>query len=260
MFVPAALATAVIAQIGRAATSMLGGPQASSAAVLDFAVAIPMIIGGLMFSAAVLRKAVRDEFIGPIGLTLGRDEMRLLGVGASATLLSIPIFLVLMMVLSATVMRSLASSPEALEALAADPDAMLKAIVEALGPVGIGVMALLFLIVFSIATGFVALANAATTGAKRIMLFQAWSWIGGNVSRVLLAFVLTAAPVIIVNAIIAETIATVFFSLTGDSASLLPYLLVLTLITFLNALFSLPSIALGAILYKGLRPADVVAN
>jgi hypothetical protein len=256
-FVPAAFATAVISQIGQAATLMLGGGAAPS---LGLAVALPMILAGLMFTGAVMRKAVRDEFAAPIGVKLGGDEARLLGVGASVTLLAIPIFLLLMVGLSATVLRSVAPSPEAMEALAADPEAMMQAIIDTLGLGGLTVLTTVLLAMFALATGFVSLANAATTGEKRIMLFQAWSWMRGNVMRVLAVFLLTAAPVIFINSTISEVVITLFFSAAGEAPSLLPYLLVLTLITFVTTLVGIPISAMGAILYKGLRPGDLAAR
>jgi len=257
MFVPAALAMAVISQIGRAATAMMGG---GTAPVLDIAVVIPMMLAGLMFSGAILRKAVRDEFTPPIGMALGADEMRLLGVGVSVTLLLMPIALLLMIALSATIMRSVAPTPEQMEVLAADPEAMMKAIVDALGMGGLAVMAAVVVVLFSIAMGLVALADAATIGEKRIMIFQAWSWMRGNVLRVFGLFVLTVAPVMVVNVVVGEVIASVLFSLSGGAVSLLPYLLTLTVITFLNALVSIPISAMGALLYKGLRPPELGAR
>ncbi len=255
-FVPAALATAAIAQIGRAATLMMGG----GAPALDILVAVPMILAGLMFSGAVLRKAVRDEFVPPVGVTLGGDEARLLGVGVSVTLLAIPLFLLLMIFLSATVFRSVAASPEAMEALAADPEAMMQALIDALGVGGLTMLMVVLVAVFCLSTGLVALADAATIGEKRIMVFQAWSWIRGNVLRVLTVFLLTVAPVIIINTVVAEALTTVFVMVSGGAVSVLPYLLVLTLITFLNSLLSIPVSAMGAILYKGLRPTDLAAS
>lgn len=257
MFVPAALAMAVISQIGRAATAMMGG---GTAAVLDFAMLVPMILAGLMFSGAVLRKAARDEFVPPIGMTLSADEGRLLGVGASVTLLMMPAALLLMLVLSFTLMRSIASTPEEMEALAADPQALMQAIIDGLGMGGLAAMTVVLLVLFSIAMGLVALADAATIGEKRIMIFQAWSWMRGNVMRILGLFVLTAAPIFVINTIVGEAIMSLLLSLSGGSLSLLPYLLGLTLITFLNVLVSMPVSAMGALLYKGLRPPGTAAR
>lgn len=256
-FVPAALAMAVISQIGRAATAMMGG---GTAAILDFAILVPMILAGLMFSGAVLRKAVRDDFIPPIGMALGADEGRLLGVGASVTLLLMPVALLAMIILSFTVMRSIAATPEELEALAADPQALMQAIIDGLGMGGLAAIAMALLVVFSIVMGLTALADAATIGEKRIMIFQAWSWMQGNVFRILGLFVLTAAPIIVINTATGEAIMSLLLGVSGGSVSLLPYLLALTLITFLNVLASIPVSAMGALLYKGLRPPDLAAR
>lgn len=257
VFLPAALAMAIISQIGRAATILMGG---GGAATLDLAAAAPLMVAGLMFTGAVMRKAVRGEFTPPIGLALGRDELQLLGVAASAILIAIPVLLLPSMVLSATLLQSVASTPEAVDALAADPEALMAALAQALGPGGIALLTASMLVVVSIMVGLVGLANAATIGERRIMIFQAWSWLRANVLRVIAVMLLTVAPVLVLNVFVAELLASAFLSVTGGSLTLLPYLLMHTTISFVSALLGIPAQAMGAILYKGLRPPDFVAK
>jgi hypothetical protein len=256
-FLPAAAIAAVISEIGVAAVLLAGGSPAASGGLLAM---VPTILAGLMFTAAILRKQVRDEFRAPTGLALGGDEGRLFGVAVSMVLLAIPMFLLLTVVLSMTVFRQIAATPEALEELAADPNAFAEALLQALGPGGVLVFIAVALVIASIIFGMVALANAATIGEKKIVIFQAWSWMGGNTLRVFGAMVLTVAPILILTSVVAQVVASALVGMSGDAVGAIPYLLATILIAFLNLLLGIPIQALGGVLYKGLRPADFAAK
>jgi hypothetical protein len=248
---PAAAICALLSQIGAAATLLTASAgQAASANIVTF---VPGILAGLMYSAAVLRKAVRDEFVSPVGLTLGRDEGRLFGLSVSVFLIGIPIVFLLSMLLFGPIMGRIAPTPEAAEALAQDPEALAKAFAEALGPGGVLAVEIGGILLYCLVLGLVTFMQAATIGEKRIVLFQALRWTGGNLFRVLAAIVLTILPVSIITAVV---------TLGGGAliVDVLTYLLVTTVIAFIGNIVAIPIAALGAVLYKGLRPPDFVAK
>src|SRR5262249_1047411 len=83
---------------------------------------------GVFLTAAILRKAVRDEFLGPIGLAFGQDEARLLGVLGSTVLLLLPVAIVGAIIYTIVLIGSMHLTPEQMEAMSQDPVAMQKAI------------------------------------------------------------------------------------------------------------------------------------
>lgn len=247
---PAAAICAILAQVGVAASVLVAPEQAAQPSLLSL---IPTLLAGVMFTAAVLRKAVRDEFVPPVGLTLGGDEGRLIGVGACIALVAIPIAFLLSIVFAATVFSRVAATPEAMEALAENPEALMQALEQALGPTGMVILEIVATVLMCITFGIVALVQAATVGEKRIMLFQALRWMGGNTLRVLAAFVLTVAPALIFSSVISIFI--------GPMITSIPMLLAMSvLIGFVGNLLAIPVAALGAVLYKGLRPSDFAAK
>ena len=249
LLVPAAAICAVLAQVGAAANLLVAPGQAGSPSLLSL---IPTLLAGVMFTAAVMRKVVRDDFLAPVGLKLGGDEGRLL-VGTCVTMIAIPIVFLLSIIMMSTVFSRIAATPEAMEALAENPEAMMKAIEEALGPTGLLALEIVSILLLCIALGLIALLQAATTGEKRIVLFQALRWMGGNTLRVLAAIVLTVAPTLIVSAVLSVVI--------GPLINSIPTLLLFSVVVgFVGNMLSVPVAALGAILYKGLRPVDFVAK
>jgi hypothetical protein len=256
-FLPAAVITGVVS--GGVPVLLTGGAQSpQNATFANFAVFAVTAVAGVFFTAAVLRKAVRDEYQSPTGLTLGPDETRLLGVlGAMALLFLPPVFL-FSIVLVIVLFGRIASSPEQLEALMADEAAMSKAIADALStPAGmmIQLLGLVFLVFLVIVSARLIMVNAAAIGEGRIVFFQTWSWSKGNVFRIVAAMILTALPVWLFNLILNSILAG-----TGAAQNLVAAIVVNSGISIIAALGSIPSIALGAQLYKGLRPPDFVAK
>ncbi len=268
LFLPAAALVAAISQTGAILSFLLAPAEGQSQSALQAAIDqvliyAPALIASVVFAAAVLRKAVRDEFTGRTGLAFGADERRLLGVMLAMACLFLPLIGLVLLVLSITVFSRIATSQEALEALLADPDAMNAAIALALGEAGSAALSLFIMIIFAI---FILLAarlcmvNAATIGERRIVIFQTWSWSRGNVLRVIAALILTFLPVIMINNLIGSVAIAVMQSASGAGPSIPVFVLASFAVSFVTTLTSLPTVAPGAILYKGLRPKDFVAK
>lgn len=268
LFVPAAAIVAVVSQVGP--TLALLNPPAPGVqqSVMqnmlgDFLAYTPAMIASLLYSAAILRKAVRNEFIGRVGLTLGADEVRLLGVAAAMACLFVPLVSLVVIVLSITVFSKIATSDAALEALLADPEAMNDAIIAAVGENGAAALSLFIMIMFVV---FIVLAarlymvNAATIGERRIVMFQTWSWSSRNVLRVLAAMILTVLPVMLIDSVVDSIGVSLLLSLPEGARGVFPILLIRALVTFVGAMTTIPVVALGAIFYRGLRPPGFVAK
>ena len=252
LFVPTA---AVVGTVTGFALLIGGGGTAPGPALLSM---LPPLVAGVMFTAAILRKAVRNEFTGPAGLGFGQDEMRLLGVLGSIVLLIFPVVFLALMVFSVYIVGRLGLTEQELEALSADPEALAKAMTDALGPTGILAMYGLFfagvaLLVYVLAKLF--MVNAATIGEKKIVFFQTWAWSKGNTYRIILAMLLTALPAAGVNLLLQILVAS-----TGAGANLIVAVVVNAIAGFVAAMVNIPQIALGAHLYKGLRPPEFVAK
>ena len=183
MFLPAAGVTAVIAAFGPMFMMMSSGPAPITGAAApsigpgDFIAAIPGTIAGLLFAAVVLRKVVRDEFLGPTGLAFGADELRLLGVMAGLACIVIPFGTLVFVVVQVVVLARLAATPEAAAALTDNPEAFGAALETALGPAGLMAFTLfLMALLGAFLYGLVRLAmiNAATIGERRMVMFQTW--------------------------------------------------------------------------------------
>ncbi len=264
LFLPAAAIVAVVAQVGPLLAAFSPPQPGQSQTVMqtllgDFLINLPSMIVSLLYSAAILRKAVRNEFTGTFGLSFGADEVRLLGVAAAMACLFVPLISLVVIVLAVTVFSKLATSQQALEALLADPEAMNDAIIAAVGEGGAAALSLFIMFMFAL---FIVLAarlymvNAATIGERRMVIFQTWSWTSGNVFRVLTAMILTILPVMLIDSIV-SSFAVTLLGATGQGDVTL-WLLARTAITFVGALTTIPVVALGAIFYKGLRPPGFV--
>ncbi len=98
--------------------------------------------------------------------------------------------------------------------------------------------------------------NAATIGERRIVFFQTWGWSRGNVFRVVAAIILIALPAALLNMILGS----ILNSAGNAQPAFMTAIIVDSALSLIAALVSIPSIALGAQLYKGLRPPDFVAK
>jgi hypothetical protein len=265
LFLPGAIIVALVSQIGPLVAVLTVPPVAQQQTVLESVIGqivtyLPATLISLVYTAAILRKAVRDEVTGQFGLTFGADEIRLIGVSAGMACLFVPLISLVVIVLAVTVFSKIATSEAALEALLNDPEAMNNAIVAAVGEGGAAALSLFIMFMFAL---FIVLAarlymvNAATIGERRMVIFQTWSWTKGNVLRVLAAMILTLLPIMLIDSFI-ETLGLNILAAAGEGAPLIPWLLVRTVITFVGAITTIPVVALGAIFYKGLRPPGFV--
>lgn len=268
LMLPAAAITAALSQIGLVLVMMLrpaptAGESMLAVTLWDLVAVAPAMVASLMFTAAILRKALRDEFIGPTGMAFGADEIRLLAVMAALTCMILPLGGLFFLVVSTFVFSRIATTPEALNALLADPEALNAALEAALGPTGVLAFLLFFILVMAIflyvSTRLVTV-NAATMGERRVVIFQTWSWSRGNVWRILGAVVLTGLPVMFFQGLLDSVGIEAVQATPEGSGRAMVQLGVSTVTTFLFAIAGIPSIALGAILYKGLRPGDFVAK
>lgn len=268
LFLPAAALVAAISQIGLVLSFGMapadGQPQSAlQGPLVDILIYTPVAIASLFFAAAVLRKAVRDEFIGRTGLVFGPDELRLLGVMLAMACLYLPLAGLVVFVLAITVFGRIATSPEALEALLADSEALNNAITLALGETGSAALSLFIMIIvaiFILIAARLSMVNAATIGERRIVIFQTWSWTRGNVLRVIAALILTFLPVILINNLVGSIAIALMQAMPGASESVPLLLLASFAVSFVTSMTSIPPLALGATLYKGLRPPDFVAK
>ena len=247
LFLPAAFIPAVGAAISTLLGSTIGG---------IFLGLVISIIASAVFSATVLRKAVREEFNAPLGVGFGADELRLIGVQLCFALLILPFALLFGLLFTAGAIGRSGMSEAEIEAISTDPEAVNKLFVDFLNtPLGASIAVLCVVLVGLVAVRLF-LVNAAAIGERRIVFFQTWAWSRGNVLRLLGAIILTALPALIANLLLAEFLVSLF----GPSGSALLLALANVVVSLVGSLLSIPVIALGAILYKGLRPPDFVAK
>lgn len=217
-------------------------------------------LSGAVFAAAVLRKALRPGEPGGATPGFGVDEMRLVGVSVSLTLMFLPLVMIAAFILSAVVAGRLADSPEAMAELAADPRKLADAIVASMSPAGqmafSGFILLLTGVGLWLATRL-CLVNAATIGERRIVILQTWTWTKGNLLRVLAAMVLTYMPALIIGSVVTSLVAP-----GGESThvNVVTAALIGGVQGFVAALTTIPGLALAAQLYAGLRPPEFVAK
>lgn len=267
-FAPAALIVAATAQLGvvfqfLSQNSETSPRSALDAGISDILVSLPALIAGTVFTAAVLRKAVRGEFNGRVGLGFGADELRLFGVLGSLLLLFIPLIALVVGVIWMVVLSKLAATPGELEVLLNDPDAMSEAISRVLGPTGEAAFALFMVMAFGLGLVLMArlfMLNAATIGEKRVVMFQTWSWSRSNVLRMIAAIILVGLPIMIINNMVTSVAMGVLQSMPVGAGAIAVSLTVGALVSFVSAMASIPMVALGAVFYKGLRPPDFVAK
>jgi hypothetical protein len=255
LFLPAAAVPAIANGL-----SLALSPATAGAANLmnDFGGMMIVTIASVFFTAAVLRKVVRDEFIAPWGLAAGPDEMRLLGVLGCFLAIFVPPIILIGVVFQIFLLSRIAASPEELADLMADSEVFSEAIVQQLGAGGLLMLDVILavLIVIAIVTVVrLSMVNAATIAERRIVFFQSWSWSKGNVLRMLGALVITTLPAMLLDLIVAAVV----LGIAGAGPAPVQFLAG-GIVGFVQSLLSIPAIALGAVLFKGLRPSDFVAK
>ena len=268
MFLPAAVAVALVSQLGFALAVMSGGGGGDQAAVNAnlgslALLSLPALLASVVFAAAVLRKFLRNEFTGPMGLGFGADELRLLAILGAFACMFIPLGTLAVLIISATVLSRLAQSEQELQVLLQDQEALSEALAPALGPGGTLVFLLFTMLLLAAAIYLVTrlfMVNAATIGERRVVMFQTWSWSRGNVLRMLAAIMLTWLPAYMIDNLVIEVGAAILRPMTIEGNAGTVLIAFNAVATFVATMAGIPSIVLGAILYKGLRPVDFVAR
>jgi hypothetical protein len=246
------LPAAALPAVASGLAPLLGSASASVFGLLLASVA--GLLANVFFTAAVLRKAVRDDFIAPLGIAFGEDETRLLAVFLCFVLLFTPFAILFGLVFTVMALGRAGLTEAEIEAMAADPEAAERLFSEFLAtPLGAS-LAIVCFVVFAYVGVRLAMVNAAAVGERRIVFFQTWSWSRGNVLRMLAAIVLTTLPVMVVNVFLTE----LALSLAGPTAPLPVLALASALVALVGSLLSIPTISLGATFYKGLRPPGFV--
>jgi hypothetical protein len=252
--IPACL---VMAAAGAASLSVSLGPGPGPLALAS----VISVLAGAVFAAAVLRRALRPDEAGGGTPRFGADEFRLIGVSISLFLMFLPLVTLAVFVLTAVVAGRVASSPEAMQELAADPQKLADAIAASMSPAGQMAFSGFILLLTAIAlwlTVRLSLVSAATIGERRMVVLQTWGWTKGNLLRVLAAMALTFLPAMLVRGAVTSL-------LTPDAEG--PLRLSVTTAAliggvqgFVAALTTIPALALAARLYAGLRPPNFAAK
>ena len=175
----------------------------------------------------------------------------------------IPLGTLAVLIISATVLSRLAQSEQELQVLLQDQEALSEALARALGPGGTLAFLLFTMLLLAAAIYLVTrlfMVNAATIGERRVVMFQTWSWSRGNVLRMLAAIMLTWLPAYMIDNLVIEVGAAILRPMTIEGNAGTVLIAFNAVATFVATMAGIPSIVLGAILYKGLRPVDFVAR
>ncbi len=237
-FLPAALVVALAAIL----SALLG---ATSGLQLIFNL-VGMLVDAA-FAAVVFRKFMNDEFLRPIGLRLGADEFRLFAVGLMVSaVLAIAGLLPVVLLVTRMIGRAGLSESE-MEQLIGDPAALWQLLADTISLTDV---ALAFFVALPVLwlSGRLFISAAATFGEKRIAFAEAWRWSSGNGWRIVVSLLLVAVPLLLAN----------LFVLAGPvqlgAQNPVAMFAVLIIAGAGTALLRIPVLALGAVLYSGLRP------
>jgi hypothetical protein len=245
----------ICAAVAAGAMVMLAGGAAALTPGGMMLVGLISSLASIAFAAAVLRLVIRNEFQAPVGLSFGQDEFRLLGVAAGLMLVFLPPVLLVLLVFSFVLIGRMQLTPEQMQSLSNDPEAMQRAMEQALGPGGMAMTTLAIILGVVVCLWIGArlfMVQAATIGERRMVAFQTWSWTRGNMGRVILALLLTLIPPMLAATLVSDLI----WGAVGQTPTVVVSLVVLTVTTFIDLISQIPVIALGGILYKGLRPPN----
>ena len=167
----------------------------------------------LMFNTGVLRQYLRGEFTQPIGITLGLDEFRVLGISLGMMFIFGIVTFFAMFIMMIVIVGGSGIDPAVLESQ--DPEA----VAEALFAGGGGLIALVALLAFLAAMVWVLVRltfyQAATVAEQRMMGFSTWKLSKGNFWRILGALCLVMVPVVIATGVLSELTLTLFGAVGG---------------------------------------------
>jgi hypothetical protein len=244
---PAGIFVAVFA----AAAQEMSGPGVAASGALAFAFVVATYAATIAYTAFLYRLALREDASGFFGMKLGVDEGRLVAVWFSISFLIALMVIVAELVLTLPVSVALTQSGVTAAQLQGDPEVVRKLIWRVVQTPSGGPFWALLILLGAIGLWVLlrlSLAQAATIGEARIMVFSTFGWTKGNVLNMFLALAPAIAPQAMI-AMLAGGIA------GADVVSVaLRFVLAAIQITVL-----IPAQAgMCAFLYKGLRPPDFV--
>jgi hypothetical protein len=214
-------------------------------------VLVTSILVGISYQAFLLRLAVRGDRSGLLGLKLGGDELRLLGV-MGATFLPLLLLVIggaIVLTSAATITASQSGIDLSKVTDRAEMDALMQA--ELSGPHGVFIWTI-FGVLFAAALYVVArlsIAPPATIGEGRMLAYSTFPWTRGNALRIIAAL----APFAILSGLASLIL--------SSAASLGPLGIVLQVaVTFVVSVALAPAQAgVTAFLYRGFRPPELGA-
>lgn len=254
--IPAALVPAICEGVSRMMTGTdLAEATADPATI--FAARAIAALGNIFFAAAVLRLAVRGDYVRPAGVAFGADELRLIGAGVISGLVVAAPFVAsyfaivypvygLQIVPLAELQRVYANQEELQRTV--DPGVLAASGAVAMICAGLVVWVSVRLFMVS----------AATIGERRVVVLQSWGWSRDNFWRVLACMILSILGVIPAG-LINDALVTIALPFAKGNAQTV-FTLVTAVMAFVGAMAFIPVHAMAAHLYKGLRPADFVAR
>lgn len=184
-------------------------------AMAVFLLSLVAVVASLALSAGCLRMAVLGDYSGWHSLKAGADEGRIFIVGLLVSALTLLVFIMAFM-FWAVVLGSVAAG--AMSRAGVDPEAAGLELADAMAYLGtadwvvvgaVGVIAAGVLVWLS---ARLVLAFPASIAQRKIMVLSAWSLSGGNAARIAAALLLTAVPLLVLEAGLYELICAVLGS------------------------------------------------
>ncbi len=180
-----------------------------------FLLSLVSVVASLALSAACLRMAVLGDYSGWHGLKAGADEGRIFIVGLLVSALTLLIFIMAFM-FWAVVLGSVAAG--AMVNAGIDPEVAGLDLADAMTYLGttdwvvVGAVGLVAAGLLVWLSARLVLAFPATIAKRKIMVLSAWSLSGGNAARIAAALLLTAVPLLALEAGLYELICAVLGS------------------------------------------------
>jgi hypothetical protein len=219
---------------------------------------LALIAFQILFTASILRLALRPHASGFFGMQAGKDEANLLGAGVAIGFFLFIIAVVGALLFTFAFAAAAQQSGVDVEGLQGDPAAMQAAMATLLSsPQGLPVMAVLAVVLAALCYlgARLTLASPATIGERKIMAFSTWRWTEGNGLRIIATICLVVLPLGMGVGVIAGVLASAMgVGAPADIAApaRIPCLL---LAGFGQYLLVTPALTgLIAHLYQGLRP------
>jgi hypothetical protein len=238
-FLPAAAAVGGVGAVAQLVAGFAGGMMLALLALQ---------VASVMFTAAAFRAVLSGAPPSGLGLAFGPAEARLLLVT-----LVMNLALVLVVALLVTfVLLGAGVSPAELEAAQADPEALGALLERGFGAEAGSWPTLLLLTAGGLAVWIgarLALAQPASFAEGRFMLLATWPWTRGNSLRVLMAMLAVNVPALLFAQIVGTAL-TLLLAGAGAGGAVIAG----GLGAAAGTLASLPSAALAARLFQGLRP------